>query len=142
MIPPLRFRLPFIYRICDTIMDMCFFLFGFGSGNAVYHWSCTICHLGQAFNSSIFVFPDAVPLFLRLLHSPHQNVCEQAVWALGNIIGKQCLLVEVCVHTYIHYLEATVQSYVDLCPLPAQVMVHSAGTMSSPSVWSSPCFLS
>lgn len=30
---------------------------------------------------------DAVPLFLRLLHSPHQNVCEQAVWALGNIIG-------------------------------------------------------
>ncbi|XP_053567777.1 importin subunit alpha-3 [Bombina bombina] len=35
---------------------------------------------------------DAVPLFLRLLHSPHQNVCEQAVWALGNIIGDgpQC----------------------------------------------------
>ena len=30
---------------------------------------------------------DAVPLFLRLLESPHQNVCEQAVWALGNIIG-------------------------------------------------------
>uniref|UniRef100_A0A8D3D1M9 Importin subunit alpha n=1 Tax=Scophthalmus maximus TaxID=52904 RepID=A0A8D3D1M9_SCOMX len=28
-----------------------------------------------------------LPLFLRLLHSPHQNVCEQAVWALGNIIG-------------------------------------------------------
>uniref|UniRef100_A0A3Q2PFC7 Importin subunit alpha n=1 Tax=Fundulus heteroclitus TaxID=8078 RepID=A0A3Q2PFC7_FUNHE len=34
----------------------------------------------------------AVPLFLRLLQSPHQNVCEQAVWALGNIIGDgpQC----------------------------------------------------
>lgn len=31
---------------------------------------------------------DAVPLFLRLLRSPHQNVCEQAVWALGNIIGN------------------------------------------------------
>jgi len=29
----------------------------------------------------------AVPLFLKLLESPHQNVCEQAVWALGNIIG-------------------------------------------------------
>jgi len=29
----------------------------------------------------------AVPLFLQLLESPHQNVCEQAVWALGNIIG-------------------------------------------------------
>ncbi len=35
---------------------------------------------------------DAVPLFLRLLHSPHQNVCEQAVWALGNIIGKSLFL--------------------------------------------------
>lgn len=32
---------------------------------------------------------DAVPLFLQLLHSPIQNVCEQAVWALGNIIGEQ-----------------------------------------------------
>lgn len=30
---------------------------------------------------------NAVPLFLMLLHSPHPNVCEQAVWALGNIIG-------------------------------------------------------
>lgn len=36
---------------------------------------------------------DAVPLFLRLLRSPHQNVCEQAVWALGNIIGE-CLLAQ------------------------------------------------
>lgn len=40
------------------------------------------------FDILMFVCPDAVPLFLRLLHSPHQNVCEQAVWALGNIIGK------------------------------------------------------
>lgn len=38
-------------------------------------------------DSMCFLPSDAVPLFLRLLHSPHQNVCEQAVWALGNIIG-------------------------------------------------------
>lgn len=38
----------------------------------------------------LFVCPDAVPLFLRLLQSPIQNVCEQAVWALGNIIGEYC----------------------------------------------------
>uniref|UniRef100_A0AAQ6IKZ1 Importin subunit alpha n=1 Tax=Anabas testudineus TaxID=64144 RepID=A0AAQ6IKZ1_ANATE len=33
-----------------------------------------------------------VGLLPLLLHSPHQNVCEQAVWALGNIIGDgpQC----------------------------------------------------
>ncbi len=36
----------------------------------------------------VLCFSGAVPLFLRLLESPHQNVCEQAVWALGNIIGK------------------------------------------------------
>ena len=35
-----------------------------------------------------FYFSGAVPLFLRLLHAPQQNVQEQAVWALGNIIGK------------------------------------------------------
>lgn len=33
------------------------------------------------------VAAGAVPLFLRLLSSPAQTVCEQAVWALGNIIG-------------------------------------------------------
>lgn len=40
---------------------------------------------------TLISFPssDAVPLFLQLLHSPIQNVCEQAVWALGNIIGER-----------------------------------------------------
>ena len=34
------------------------------------------------------IHSGAVPLFLNLLSSPHENVCEQAVWALGNIIGR------------------------------------------------------
>ena len=36
--------------------------------------------------------PGAVPLFIRLLSSQHQNVVDQAVWALGNIAGdgSQC----------------------------------------------------
>lgn len=54
----------------------------------LFYWSYTNCDLGQVCDMLLFGCPDAVPLFLRLLHSPHQNVCEQAVWALGNIIGK------------------------------------------------------
>ena len=30
----------------------------------------------------------AVALIVRLLESPHYNIQEQAVWALGNIIGE------------------------------------------------------
>ena len=29
----------------------------------------------------------AVPMFINLLSSPHTNVRDQAVWALGNIAG-------------------------------------------------------
>ena len=30
---------------------------------------------------------DAVPYFIKLLSSENSNICEQAVWALGNIAG-------------------------------------------------------
>ena len=44
--------------------------------------------MNQKNRNIVIHISGAVPLFLRLLESPHQNVCEQAVWALGNIIGK------------------------------------------------------
>ena len=54
----------------------------------------------------------AVPLFLKLLESPHQNVCEQAVWALGNIIGMLlCKARHICLSLFT-VLSAHV---VDLC---------------------------
>lgn len=50
-------------------------------------WALTNIASGSTAQTQSVVIAGSVEHFLRLLHSPQQNVCEQAVWALGNIIG-------------------------------------------------------
>ena len=51
-------------------------------------WALTnIAASSRAEHTQCVIDAGAVPIFVKLLASPHQDVCEQAAWALGNVAG-------------------------------------------------------
>lgn len=54
-------------------------------------WALTNIAFGTTNQCQSIIDKGGIPLFVKLLGSPHDEVIEQAIWALGNIAGDSTI---------------------------------------------------
>ncbi|KAL9653429.1 hypothetical protein ABK040_002065 [Willaertia magna] len=55
-------------------------------------WALTNIASGSSFHTNLLSDLGAIPLIVELLKSDNSELCDQAVWALGNIVGDSTKL--------------------------------------------------